>query len=145
MGQDQNYASQGIERESGEAKQVIFRLAHATARRLAKEAIDSAPDGWIVKVTEPTRSLESNALMWALLTDISTQVPWHGIKLTPDEYKDLLSAGLVKSRVVPNIEGNGFVILGQRTSKMTKSEFSQLVELILAFGSEHNVKWSDHA
>lgn len=120
-----------------------FRLVHAQARRLAAECVAQAPDGYVVEVKEPTRNLEQNALMWALLTDISNQVEWHGIKLSPDEYKDLLSAGLVKAKVVPNIDGNGFVILGQRTSKMTKREFSDLVELIQAFGAEHGVRWSD--
>ena len=120
----------------------IYRLVHAESRRRAADDCMRAPDGWIVKVSEPTRNLEQNAMMWSLLTDISAQVPLHGIKLTAEEYKDLLSAGLVKSRVVPNIEGNGFVILGQRTSQMTKGEFSQLIELILAFGAEHEVKWS---
>lgn len=102
-----------------------------------------AEDGWIVRVSAPTRSLEANALLWKLLGDISRLVPWHGIKLSAEEYKDLLSAGLVKSRVVPNIEGNGFVILGQRTSKMTKGEFSQLLELVMAFGAEHGVEFKE--
>jgi len=121
----------------------VFRLVHQSARNGAIEAIHSAPDGYFVEVREPNRNLSQNAMMWALLTDIANQVPWHGIKLSPDEYKDLLSAGLVKSKVVPNIEGNGFVILGQRTSKMGKREFSELCELILAFGAEHNVKWTE--
>lgn len=116
-----------------------YRLAHDTARKLALECVAQAPDGYIVTVAEPTRNLEQNALLWALLTELSEQVPWHGIKLSPDEYKDLLSAGLVKAKVVPNIEGNGFVILGQRTSKMTKGEFSELIELVYAFGTERGV------
>lgn len=102
-----------------------------------------ADDGWIVKISEPTRNLEQNALLWKLLGDIAKQVPWHGIKLSAEEYKDLLSAGLVKSRVVPNIDGSGFVILGQRTSKMTKGEFSQLLELVMAFGAEHGVEFKE--
>ena len=60
----------------------------------------------------------------------------------PDEFKDLLSAGLVKSKVVPNIEGSGFVILGQRTSKMTKRQFAELIELVQLFGDQRGVKWS---
>ena len=120
-----------------------FRLVHATARRMAAECIAAAPDGYVVTVQEPTRNLEQNALMWALLTDIANQVEWHGVRLSPDEYKDLLSAGLVKAKVVPNIEGNGFVILGQRTSKMGKREFSDLIELIRAFGADHDVKFND--
>lgn len=121
----------------------IFRLVHDLARQNAHKAIDAAPDGYMAEIREPTRNLEQNALMWALLTDVANQVEWHGIKLSPEEYKDLLSAGLVKAKVVPNVEGTGFVILGQRTSRMTKREFSDLIELIRAFGAEHGVQWSD--
>lgn len=121
----------------------MFRLVHAEARRRAAEAVQSAPEGYVVTIKPPTRNLEQNALMWALLSDLERQTDWHGVRLTNEEWKDLLSAGLVKSRVVPNIEGNGFVILGQRTSKMTKREFADLVDLILAFGNERGVRWSD--
>jgi hypothetical protein len=123
----------------------IFRLVHETARKNAARACLSAPDGYLVEVKEPTRNLQQNALMWALLADLSKQTDWHGVKLSEEEWKDLLSAGLVKSKVVPNIEGNGFVILGQRTSKMTKKQFAELVELIFAFGAERGVRWSDEA
>ena len=89
------------------------------------------------------RNLEQNAKMWAMLHDIEQQCEWHGIKLADEEWKDLFSAGLVKSKVVPNLDGTGFVILGQRTSQMTKSQMSDLIELIYAFGAERNVVWSE--
>ena len=120
----------------------IFRLVHAEARRRAAEYCQSAPDGYVVRISEPTRSLEQNAALWAMLADLAEQTDWHGNKLAPDEWKDLLSAGLVQSKVVPNLTGNGFVILGQRTSKLSKSQFSALLELIVAFGTERGVKWS---
>lgn len=121
----------------------LYRLVHPEARRRAAEDCMTADEGWIVKVSPPTRNLEQNALLWKLLGELSAKVPWHGIKLSAEEYKDLLSAGLVKSRVVPNIDGSGFVILGQRTSKMTKGEFSQLLELVMAFGAEHGVEFKE--
>jgi len=121
----------------------IWKLTGSLSKAAICRHVSDAPDGWVVTLAEPTRSLEANALMWALLTDISNQTDWHGIKLSPDEFKDLLSAGLVKSKVVPNIEGSGFVILGQRTSKMSKREMGELIELITAFGIERGVVFSD--
>ena len=121
----------------------ILKLTGDIARRAACGYINQAPDGYICTIAEPTRNLEQNALMWALLTDLSNQTDWHGVKLSPDEFKDLLSAGLVKSKVVPNIEGNGFVVLGQRTSKMSKREMGDLIELITAFGIERGVVFGD--
>jgi hypothetical protein len=93
-------------------------------------------------LSEPTRSIEQNALLWALLTDVSRQVIWHGRALTPGEWKDFFTASLRKLNVVPNMEGNGFIALGQSTSRMTKQMFSDLCELIQAFGCERGVKWS---
>lgn len=120
-----------------------YILAHQVARDRARQAIADAPDGWHVEIKEPTRNLEQNAMLWALLSDLAKQTDWHGIKLTPEEWKDLLSAGLVKSKVVPNIDGSGFVILGQRTSKMGKKQFAELLELVLAFGTDRGVKFTN--
>ena len=118
----------------------FFILAHAEARKRAASAIMDAPDGYIVRITEPTRSLESNALLWVLLGEVSKQVEWYGSKLTAEEWKDVFSASLKKQKVVPALDG-GFVVCGQRTSKMTKSEFSDLIELIQAFGAERGVNF----
>lgn len=55
----------------------------------------------------------------------------------------MLSAALYKQDVVPNIDGTGFVVLGVHTSKMTKAQMSELLDLIVAFGTNHGVSWSD--
>jgi hypothetical protein len=78
------------------------------------------------------------------LKDLSEQVNWHGSKLTPEEWKDVCSAALKRYRVVPGIDG-GFVVLGLSTSRMDKQTFSELLELIIAFGAEHDVTWSEPA
>ena len=51
-----------------------------------------------------------------------------------------MTAGLRKQKAVPGIDG-GFVMVGSRTSKMSKAEFSDLVELIYAFGAERGVRF----
>lgn len=117
---------------------MIFRLVHAEARQRAMEAVRNAPEGFVVEVKEPTRTLEQNSLLWPLLNEISKQMNWYGSKLTPDEWKDVFSAAIKKQKVVPGIDG-GFVVCGQRTSKMPKKEFSDLLELIMAFGAQNNV------
>jgi hypothetical protein len=88
------------------------------------------------------RSAQASALMWIRLGELEKQTDWHGIKLSAEEFKDLLSAGLTKSKVVPNIDGTGFVILGQRTSKMSVKQMAELITLIEAFGAERNVRFS---
>jgi hypothetical protein len=99
-----------------------------------------------IQELKPNRTLDQNALMWSVLGDIARQVDWHCdgrmSKLEPEDWKDILTAGLRKhQRVAQGIEG-GFVMLGQRTSKMTIAEMSELIELAHAFGAEHGVKWA---
>ena len=36
-------------------------------------------------------------------------------------------------------------MLGHRTSKMRKAEFSELIELIYSYGSESGIHWSEKA
>jgi hypothetical protein len=96
---------------------------------------------------KPTRTLDQNALMWAVLTDIARQVEWPVDgklqRLEPEDWKDILSAGLRKTqRVAQGIEG-GFVMMGQRTSRMTIGDMSELIELAYAFGAEHGVVWGE--
>ena len=119
-----------------------FRLAHDVARQRAIQAVQSAPAGYVIEIKEPTRSLDQNSKLWPMLQDISRQVEWYGQTLTDEEWKDVFTAALKKQKVVPGLDG-GFVVCGQRTSKMPKREFSDLIELMYAFGAEHGVRWSD--
>ncbi len=121
----------------------IFYFVHATARKLAAEACLTSPDGFECRIEPPRRNHEQNAKLWAMLTDISAQVDWYGKKLSTEDWKHVFSSALKKMQVVPNFDGTGFVALGLSTSKMSKSEFAELIELIYAFGSERNVVWSD--
>ena len=78
--------------------------------------------------------------MWANLEDIAQQVVWYGQKLDKQEWKDVLTAGLKKHKIVPGIEG-GFVVIGARTSKMSIAEMNELIELAVMFGTQQGVKF----
>lgn len=93
-------------------------------------------------IRKEKRSNEQNRLMWAALTDIANQVDWYGNNLSAEEWKDVLTASLRKQKTVPGIDG-GFVVLGASTSKMTKEEMSELLELALAFGAQRGVHFND--
>ena len=122
----------------------IWKLTGEVAKKAACREILAAPEGYVVTLAEPTRTLDQNSLLWPLLTDVSKQVDWYGNKLTADEWKDVFSAALKKQKAVPGLDG-GFVVCGQSTSRMSKREFSDLVELIYAFGAERGVVFSGQA
>jgi NinB protein len=117
--------------------------AHAAIMGLWAQIKGPMVDGqqYVIELREKTRSNEQNARMWAMLTDVSRQVIWHGRKLSPEEWKHVFSASLKRQDVVPGIDG-GFVVLGLSTSKMSVREMGDLMELISAFGAQNGVKFS---
>ena len=97
---------------------------------------------WVLTVKRKTRSIEQNARLWALLTEVSKQVEWYGKKLTPEDWKNVFSAALYQQEAVPAING-GFVVLGRSTSKMTVAQMSEMQTMIEAFGAERGVVFKD--
>lgn len=120
-----------------------FVLISPRVRQNAVNAILEAPDGYVVTISEPKRSLEQNARLWAALGEIADQVEWYGQKLKAEDWKDMLTASLRKSRVVPGIDPGSFVVTGLHTSNMTVAEMSALLELAYAFGTERGVVFRD--
>ena len=88
-----------------------------------------------------TRSNAQNSRLWAMLAEISQQVDWHGRKLSPEDWKHVLTASLKKQDAVRGIDG-GFVVLGMSTKKMTKAEMCDLQTLMEAFGAQQGVKFA---
>ena len=99
----------------------------------------------VIEIKEMTRSLAQKALFWSVMTDIAEQVVWHGRKLAKEDWKHVLSAALYQQDVVPKLNGNGFVVLGKSTSKMTVREMRDLIELAQAFGAEQGVQFGDES
>ena len=104
--------------------------------------------GWLLasdtrltlEIRPEKRSDAQNRRLWAMLADISAQVDWYGQKLTSEEWKDVMSASLKRTKVVPGLDG-GFVVCGQSTSRMTRAEMCELQELMEAFGAQQGVKF----
>jgi hypothetical protein len=124
----------------------IFRLVHAEARRRAAEACMSAPDGFVVRISEPTRNLEQNALLHAVIADIANQVEWYGKKLSPDIWKRLCVAAWLREKneqpeLIPALDGKGFDVIFEKTSQLTLAQCSELIEWCFAFGASHEVEF----
>lgn len=122
----------------------VFHLVHGMARRNAVQAVQEAPDGWMVVVQEPTRSLEQNAAQWPILTAFSQQLQWpvNGALcwMTPEEWKDILTAAFKQEnvRLAQGLNG-GVVMLGDRTSKFGKKQFSEWLEFLHSVAADRGV------
>ncbi|MFC0178979.1 recombination protein NinB [Thorsellia kenyensis] len=97
----------------------------------------------MIEIKPSKRTLEQNALMWAMLKDISDQVVWYGYTLTSEEWKDFFTAQIKKLTIVPDMEGRGFIAVGLSTRSMSVSDMTFMIELMFAFGTENNVKFKD--
>lgn len=98
-----------------------------------------SPAGTQIEFRRNKRTLAQNNLMWSLLTQVADHIVWYGVKLSPQDWKDVMTASLRKARVVPGIDPGSFVVLGLHTSGMDKDEMQLLLALISAFGAEHGV------
>ena len=113
-------------------------------RILAKRLIDAAPLDAVVTVREGTRSADQNAKFYAMLSDISRAKP-RGLKHTPDVWKALLMKACGHQvQFVLGIDGEPFPI-GFRSSRLTKSQMSDLIEYLYQFGAENGVRWTGEA
>lgn len=105
-----------------------------------------APYGTRVEFKATKRSIPQNDRMWAMLTDVATQLKWHGQSLHADDWKLIFLDGLKRElRIVPNLDGTGFVNLGRSSSDLSKAEMTDLIELIAMFGAKHGVVFHDPA
>lgn len=116
-----------------------------TAIAWLDKAIGNGADGswWSLVITD-TRTDEQNKKLWPMLEDVSKQVPWFGQMLSKEDWKLIFLASLNREiRIVPNLENNGFVNLSTSSSKLSKAQFSDLIELIYKLGAEREVVWTD--
>ena len=94
------------------------------------------------------RSGEQNDKLHALLTDIAEQKQWAGQWLSVEDWKRLMVSAWERAngrsaRMFPSLDGNGFDVVYHRTSRMSKSELSELLEYAIAWAVQNDVKLND--
>jgi hypothetical protein len=120
-----------------------FYLGGPFSRSKAKEAIDLAPQGYVCEVREKKRSDDQNRILHALIDDIRAQVEGAG-EWSREEWKlRFMNALRNETRFLPELDGNGIFPVGQKTSELSVSQFSALVDLILEWGARNGVKFRD--
>lgn len=123
-----------------------FRLVTPIARKNAVAAVLAAPEGYVVTIEEETRTLEQNSAAHAILTDIMEQVTWKGQRFNLVTWKRLTQASFLRDQgeqveMIPALDGNGFDVIYEKSSKWGKKKFSAWIEWIYAFGAQNGVKF----
>jgi hypothetical protein len=121
----------------------FFVLAFENDRRKAMEALKNAPVNSRVDIKDPKRSLPQNDHFHAILTEISSQLIWHGQKWSMEDWKrNLLACFKRDLRMMPSADGKGIQIVGG-TSDLSKDEARDFIEFLYAFGAEQGVEFKE--
>lgn len=123
-------------------KSKSIRLVGQSQRDFAKQMIDAAPAGYVVKIAAETRRDAQNRKLWPMIADLQQQVPEMAGYSAEDIKLRLLNALGTELRFLPALEGQGMFPVGMRSSTLTVEQFSGLIELIHAYGAKHDVRWS---
>lgn len=127
-------------------KRTIF-LVHNTARENAARMCHQAPGDWVAVFKPKTRSLEQNAKLHAMLTDISDQAIYMGKKRSVEFWKGLFVSGYQiatgkSPEIVPGLEGE-FINIRLSTASMGIRMVAELIEYISAWAAMNEVRFKD--
>lgn len=126
------------------AGRALITINSADERNKARRWIERAPEGTRIIFEEPQRTIDQNDLMWAMLTDINAQMLINGRRYTNTELKAAFMVQLGHEvEFVQSLDGVRFVPIGLSTSKLSKRQFSDLLETMFAFGAENGIVWND--
>lgn len=121
------------------------RLTGAVQREYARRLILAAPDYAVVTIKAGDRSLDQNAKMWAMLSDISRAKP-EGRRWTPETWKCAFLHSLGHQvKFAEGLDGSGPFPLGFRSSKLNKTQMADLITVIQEYGDRHGVLWGNYA
>jgi hypothetical protein len=126
----------------------LYVLSSEKQRGFVANVVAKLTRGWRVEIKGPVRTLSQNDLMWSWLTAYQDQATYHGETLSAGDWKDLFTGGLKAAenglRIVPGM-GGGFMVLGLRTSDMTKEEMSKLIAFIESEAGNYGVSLDHEA
>jgi predicted component of type VI protein secretion system len=106
-------------------------------RRMAADAVHSRPDGHVLVLQEPTRTIRQNALLHALFSDAAKHATFHGRKLSATQWKTLFISGHavatgIGTDMVPGLEGE-WTNLRESSAQMGVRRMNSLIEYVTAY------------
>ena len=117
-------------------------LSSASARERAHRLVNAAPPGSVVEVRQPRRTIDQNARLWAMLSEISMQKPG-GREHTPETWKCLFMAAAGHAvQFEVGLDGRPFPV-GFRSSRLTKAQMIDLQTVIEQWCAENSVALRD--
>lgn len=106
----------------------------------------------MVSQWDSLRTEQQNNLLQSACGDLAGQLVWKGWKLSKDEWRWLISAAILKQKLVPSLDGQGIVALGGSSRNLPKDKFSEAIEMAFSIGDapweydesqKVRVRWND--
>jgi len=120
---------------------VTFRITSRGQLISAFKHADKQQFPFVLEVRDVTRTDEQNRLMWPMLTAFSEQAKLSGRTLIKDQWKAVFLQALGHPQdMLPTLDESTWFAAGLRSSKLTKPEFSALIDLIQAEAAQRGVK-----
>lgn len=132
-----------LTREIKNEKEIVFALKWAEA--MIRKGL---PGGSVLlSLGRARRTLDQNAKLWPMLKDVASQcdlvINGHPVKGSKEDWKHVFTASLFREqRMALGIDGQ-IVVLGHSTRRLSKQNFSDLIELIYVYGANNGVVWSE--
>lgn len=125
----------------------LYVLSHPAARHRAVEAVQTAPEGFVVRIGPPTRTLEQNGLIHPVARQIQKHLELNGARKRSEEWwRYYLLGKFAGSEVCEDPDGSGGIVVMNRetgTSGLNKEKASEFIEWMYAWGTGIGVEWAD--
>ena len=115
------------------------------ARAKAVIATRRAPLGYRVTFAEPKHSSEQQDKFHAMVREVSRQLEYYGAKRSEEVWKSLFVAAYQQADILPSLDGQNFVQVRRSTTTFGVKEYSDLIEIVYAYGAEHGVTFKEAA
>lgn len=120
-----------------------YTLINDLVRHHAINAIRSAPQNARVTISEAQRTIDQNAKLWAMLSDVANAKP-EGRNWAPETWKSAFMHYLGHQvRFCEGLDGSGPFPLGFHSSRLSVAQMGDLITCIQEYGDRHGVVWKD--
>ena len=125
------------------------RLLGDATRRAACELVMRAPEGWVVGIDAPRRTLLQSSRFWATCGEAAkSDVTWGGTRHDKEGWHDLFLFGwhVIKRnpmRLMIGLEGE-LVCLAPHSRRLSEGEMSELLDYTSAWCAMHNIALREH-
>lgn len=129
----------------------VFILVHDTARQGAIQAIKDAPEAYVCEITPPKKSRSQEKLYHRIFGEASRTRKFMGVRQSAETWKRLLVDAFARikaaegeplhghGKIIPNLDGTGFVQLGVQTRHFKKHQAAEFIEYLYAWMANSEV------